>query len=242
MPTEDFKPVLECLEKGKLTLEGHFLWGSNYTFLLKVEYGQLEELCVYKPTRGERPLWDFPSESLAGREVAAFLVSETLNLHFVPPTVYRGDGPAGPGSLQHFINHDPEYHYFTLIPKDRERMKSVAFFDLIINNADRKGGHILFDENDKLWLIDHGISFHTQNKLRTVIWDFADQPIPPELLSKIPPFLDQLEPGTPFYQALVHYLSPREIKALSMRAKEVISHRLFPSPKDDVRSYPWPPV
>jgi streptogramin lyase len=120
---------------------------------------------------------DFPRASLARREVAAYLVSEALGWRLVPPTVYRKDGPIGSGSLQLFIEHDPGYHYFTFSDADRQRLHPVAIFDLLINNADRKGSHLLLDPDGHLWLIDHGLCFHREDKLRTVIWDFAGEPI-----------------------------------------------------------------
>jgi uncharacterized repeat protein (TIGR03843 family) len=119
----------------------------------------------YKPSRGERPLWDFPTASLAHREAAAYLVSEALGLHMVPETVYRRKAPVGAGSLQRFIEHNPEYHYFNFSEQDRQRLRPVAVFDLVINNADRKGGHILF-EPMKFWLIDQHL-LHAEDKLRT---------------------------------------------------------------------------
>ncbi len=143
---------------------------------------------MYKPTRGERPLWDFPPASLAGREVAAYLVSEALGWRLVPPTIYRKKGPLGPGSLQAFVEHDPEYHYFTFNESDRQRLRPVALFDLLINNADRKGSHVLLDEQDHMWLIDHGVCFHVEDKIRTVIWDFAGEPFPDALCSDLTAF------------------------------------------------------
>ncbi|MBN2502815.1 MAG: SCO1664 family protein [Anaerolineales bacterium] len=242
MSADPQKTVLECLQAGELSVEGQFMWGSNYTFLLDVLHDDTELKGVYKPTRGERPLWDFPEESLAGREVAAFLVSEALGLHLVPPTVYRQEGPAGPGSLQLFVDHDPEYHYFNLTAEDKQRLRPVAFFDILINNTDRKGGHILFDHQDNIWLIDHGITFHVHHKLRTVVWDFSGETLPDELCEKLTPFRQQLTPETALYQQLSKYISRREIHALAMRAEELRSNPRFPYPRDNMRSYPWPPV
>src|SRR3990172_8423486 len=141
------KSLLTALEKGQITIQGEFLWGSNYTFQVLVEHEGKTLQAVYKPTRGERPLWDFPKASLARREVAAFLVSEVLGWSLVPPTVYRRQAPIGPGSLQLYVEHDPEYHYFNFSQVDRQRLRPVALFDLLINNADRKGSHLLIDEN-----------------------------------------------------------------------------------------------
>jgi uncharacterized repeat protein (TIGR03843 family) len=242
MPENPQKTILESLQVGELAVEGQFMWGSNYTFLLEVAHNDTDIMGVYKPTRGERPLWDFPEESLAGREVAAFLVSEALGLDMVPPTVYRQDGPAGPGSLQLFIDHDPDYHYFNLKPEDKQRLRPVAFFDILINNTDRKGGHILFDKQNRLWLIDHGITFHVHQKLRTVIWDFAGEVLPEELCAKLAPFRQQLNPDTELHKQLSQYISRREIHALAARAEELLADPRFPFPSDSMRSYPWPPV
>jgi len=147
---------------------------------------------VYKPQKGEMPLWDFPEESLAARESAAYLVSEALGWELVPPTIMRPDGPFGPGSYQYFIPHDPEQHYFTFDEAIHKRLRPTALFDLIINNADRKGGHILLGEDGHIWLIDHGLCFHAQPKLRTVIWDFSGQPIESPLLDSLQTLYDNL--------------------------------------------------
>ena len=218
------------------------MWGSNYTLLATVEHGGELLKAVYKPTQGERPLWDFPGESLAGREVAAYLVSEALGWGLVPPTVFREDGPAGPGSLQLFIEHDPEYHYFNFTPADRQRLRPVALFDILINNTDRKGGHVLIDPEDKLWLIDHGICFHASPKLRTVIWDFAGETIPENLCKDLAAFNTNLAGGSEPGPSLRAYLSGRELRALAMRAGELVASGRFPNPRENARAYPWPPV
>ncbi len=170
--------IQQVLENGEITLQGQFLLGSNYTFLVKVKYEDQLVDAVYKPMRGEQPLWDFPPASLAGREVAAYIVSEALGLGFVPATVLR-EGPFGPGSLQLHIDYNPNYHYFNFKAADRVRLVPVALFDLLVNNADRKGSHVFFQKRTRrLFSIDHGLCFHEEDKLRTVIWDFAGQTIP----------------------------------------------------------------
>jgi hypothetical protein len=199
-------------------------------------------LAVYKPTRGERPLWDFPEASLARREAAAFIVSQALGWDLVPPTVYRPDGPFGAGSLQLFIDHDPEYHYFNLKEEDRQRLRPSALFDLLVNNADRKGSHIIFDRQDHLWLIDHGICFHAEPKLRTVIWDFAGEPIPPALAADLTTFQQQLLPNTQLSAALQPLLEADEITALATRAARLLKRGKFPNPHPDQRPIPWPPI
>jgi uncharacterized repeat protein (TIGR03843 family) len=239
--------IVQALQQGEVALKGEFVWGSNYTFLVNVQQGDQTFMAVYKPTKGERPLWDFPAATLACREAAAFLVSEALEWELVPPTVYRPDGPMGPGSVQLFIDHDPEYHYFNLMEDDRQRLRPTALFDLLINNADRKGSHILFDANRHIWLIDHGICFHEENKLRTVVWDFAGQAIPAELADGLRCFLEKLGPARakrvlPLRKALSDLLSPDEIGALKTRADWLLARGRFPNPPQDQRPYPWPPI
>ncbi len=239
----DKKQALITLQKGQVALSGQFVHGSNYTFLVKIAHDSKEYPAVYKPSRGEQPLWDFPQGTLSRREVAAFLISEALQWELVPPTVYRRNAPLGAGSLQLFIDHDPEYQYFTFKPQDRLRLRPVALFDLLINNADRKGGHILIDAKDHLWLIDHGISFHTEDKLRTVIWDFAGEDIPAQLASAVSDLLVDLEnPQTPLLAELRKMLNQGEINALIARGRKLLASGCYPQPAEDRRPYPWPPV
>jgi len=228
--------LLDTLQNGDLELKGQFMLGSNYTFLVDVHYQGTTVQAVYKPSKGEQLLWDFPESTLALREVAAYLVSESLGFHIVPFTTLRDEGPYGAGSLQQFIEYDPEYHYFNFSDDDKQQLKPVVLFDLLVNNADRKGGHVLF-ENDsrKLFAIDHGICFHEDDKLRTVLWDFSGQKIPNDLLARLslsPSLLADLEP----------YLSPGEISALCARAESILKKRLFPRQPRDRRAMPWPPL
>lgn len=240
---QEVVPIIQALEQGEITLQGELLLGSNYTFLVRVVHQGGEFLAVYKPTRGEQPLWDFPPGTLALREVAAYVVSQALGWDLVPPTVYRRRGPLGRGSLQLYIEHDPEYHYFTFTPEDRQRLRPVALFDYLVNNADRKGGHILFDSEHHLWLIDHGICFHVEDKLRTVVWDFAGEPIPPEYLQAIETFNAGLkDTSSPLNAALERLLSPAEVRALARRAQRLLESGRFPLPPAGRRYYPWPPV
>jgi len=234
--------ALTTLETGQITVTGEFMWGSNYTFAVEVSQSEQILQGVYKPTQGERPLWDFPRASLAHREVAAYLVSDALGWEFVPPTVYRKDGPAGPGSLQLYVDHEPEYNYFSFSLTDLQRLRPVAIFDLLINNADRKGSHVLIDKNDHIWLIDHGISFHRDDKLRTVIWDFAGEPVPEEYCSSMIILEAQLNPGTNFLRQLERHLNPQEINALAKRTRGLRATMRFPNPQPNRRPYPWPPV
>jgi uncharacterized repeat protein (TIGR03843 family) len=239
-PGIPFERALDVLKGGKL-IETHGLlpWGSNYTFLIGVSDGQFEVLAVYKPQRGERPLWDFPDGTLCKREVAAFVVSEALNWRLVPPTVLR-DGSQGMGSLQLFVPHDPEQNYFTFEKTHLPQLARIALFDHIINNADRKGGHCLLDEAGNIWAIDHGVCFHTQPKLRTVIWDFAGEKIPDELLVDVGQLCETLEDGA-LVDQLKPLLSADEINALRVRTAQLSQTGTFPEPGPG-RSYPWPPV
>lgn len=241
VPDQD-KAILQTLSEGEIAITGEFLWGSNYTFAARVSRGNTHLQAIYKPTRGERPLWDFPRASLAKREVAAYLVSEALGWRLVPPTVYRKDGPMGTGSLQLYVEHNPEYHYFNFSLADRQRLRPVALFDLLVNNADRKGSHVLIDQENHLWLIDHGICFHREDKLRTVIWDFAGEPLPEDLRAAVKRLPEQLQPGCVLAIALEDYLSAEEIAALADRARRLIELARFPAPHPNRRPYPWPPV
>jgi uncharacterized repeat protein (TIGR03843 family) len=243
MAETTFEAVLESLQNGAIELEGEFLHGSNYTFLTKVAPREGEQiLAVYKPQQGERILWDFPDNTLAHRETAAFLVSQALGWDFVPPTVYREDGPFGPGSVQLFVDHNPNYHYFTFSEEDFQRLKPVALFDLLINNADRKGSHMIFDDDKHLWLIDHGLCFNVEEKLRTVIWDFAGQEIPADLLNDLGALQEKLVPPSAFLEELQAHLDHEEINALARRAAHLTKLNTFPFPPNDRRAYPYPPV
>jgi uncharacterized repeat protein (TIGR03843 family) len=235
--------ILDVLQQADCNLQGQFVNGSNYTFFLDLNapWGIMQ--AVYKPVRGETPLWDFPTGSLAKREVAAYLVSEALGWNIVPPTVFRKRKlPFGSGSIQEFIDHDPQHHYFNLTESEKQRLKPVALFDILINNADRKGSHILQGSNGRVYCIDHGICFHIEDKLRTVIWDFAGQPIPPTLLDSLARLVIDLEPEKPLTLLLHSYLRKREITALSKRALILIETGVFPQTDNSRRQFPWPPV
>jgi uncharacterized repeat protein (TIGR03843 family) len=230
--------ILSLLEDWELKIVGQFTWGSNYTFLTRVTDEQYEVEAVYKPQRGERPLWDFPTESLAGREVAAYLVSNALGWDLVPPTAFRQDGPLGPGSLQLRVDHEPEQHYFTFDEATHQRLRPVAIFDILVNNADRKGGHVLIDAKEKLWLIDHGICFHSEPKLRTVVWDFAGEEIPDQLIEDLSGLRVKL--GSGLREDLSLHLNADELDAMDERIEGLLASRLFPFPPKDERAAPWP--
>lgn len=228
------------LREGDIQVEGRFVYGSNHTFLANVSWLGQSTQAVYKPSHGERPLWDFPYGTLASREVAAYLVSESLGWDLIPTTVLRPDGPGGGGSLQRFVQADPEITYFSLPESEVELLKPIAAFDALINNADRKGGHILRDESGHLWSIDHGVCFHDQPKLRSVIWDFAGQPLPSHLLHDMEQFSSDVD-CPPLHDQMRHLLSLVEHEALAQRARDLVKQGTFPAPGPG-RPYPWPLV
>jgi uncharacterized repeat protein (TIGR03843 family) len=234
--------ILNALKEGEVTMEGQFVYSSNYTFLVQIQYESRQIPVVYKPMRGERPLWDFPSRSLAKREAAAFIVSDALGWDLVPPTIYRSKLPLGAGSLQAYIEHDPNYVYFNFDEQDLQRLRPAALFDLLINNADRKGGHILRDAHNHLWLIDHGICFHKEDKLRTIIWDFAGEIIPSELLADLGRFADELEREGDLFLRLKPLLRLDELRAMTRRAYLLLRKTYFPYPDKNQRQVPWPLV
>jgi uncharacterized repeat protein (TIGR03843 family) len=232
----------QVLAHGELEVIGRMRYASNATFLANASADGVEVAAVYKPRRGERPLWDFPDGTLCNREVASFEVSRALGWDIVPVTVLREDGPLGPGALQRFVDHDPEEHYFTLLPDHPDRFREFAVFDVLANNTDRKGGHCLRDRvNDLIVGIDHGLTFHAHWKLRTVIWDFADEPIPPPLAESVCRVARDLDEG-PLSDALVTLLSPAELAAIAFRADELSRSGRFPEPDPGYHSVPWPLV
>ena len=234
--------VLQLLEQGSLEIEGLMPDSSNYTFLVRVADDELSGLAIYKPRRGERPLWDFPRGTLCQREAAAYQLSASLGWEIVPPTVLREGPEYGIGSVQLFINADPQEHYFTLRGSYDEAFKRIAAFDIIANNADRKGGHILKDPQERIWGIDHGITFHVEPKLRTVIWEYAGEPIPAPLVEDIARIGQQLEqPDDPLTVSLSRLLSRVEVDALRRRVERVQRRARYPEPTGG-RSMPWPPI
>ncbi|CAG0928883.1 hypothetical protein TFLX_01123 [Thermoflexales bacterium] len=236
--------ALDLLTRGDLQPQGLLPWGSNYTFLVNVTLGELQTAAIYKPREGERPLWDFPDGTLCQREVAAFVVSQALDWFIVPPTVLR-DGPHGIGMVQFYINCNPEEHFFTLQEETRfhDQFKQIALFDLLINNADRKSGHCLRDEQDHIWAIDHGVSFAVEPKLRTVIWEFGGQPIPVRWVETLKEFRTRFsQRDDPAIRALSQLLDKRELAALKRRTDQIIQMGCFPKPQPGYRQIPWPPV
>jgi hypothetical protein len=240
-PGLSHQEALALLTEGEITeMFGYFAWGSNYTFLVRVSNGDLSAYAVYKPIKGERTLWDFARGTLALRERAAFLIDETLGWNLIPATVLT-NGPLGLGSVQYYVEHDPEENYFTFGDEYTQQIRQIVLLDLIINNADRKGGHCLLDENGKLWAIDHGICFHTEPKLRTVIWNFAGQAVPEELIDAIKGLETKLGDRQGLRKQLDKLLCEEEIEALVERVTETGRLKRFPYPGPD-HILPWPPI
>jgi uncharacterized repeat protein (TIGR03843 family) len=234
--------ILALLAHGELEVQGMLPWSSNYTLLAVVRDNGLQGLAVYKPRRGERPLWDFPRGTLCQREVAAYLLSEALGWVLVPPTVLR-DGPYGIGSVQLFIDADHEAHLFTIQREGgyEAALERLAVFDVIANNADRKSGHCLKGNDGRLWAIDHGICFHAEPKLRTVLWDFAGQPISADILADLRALRERLKTDEPITRMLESMLSAEEMRALRRRVERLIATGRHPDPGHG-RHIPWPPV
>lgn len=240
--SHDTAGILTLLANGEMNVEELVPWSSNYTFLVKVHDSAQETLAIYKPSRGERPLWDFPTGTLARREVAAYLVSAALGWPNIPPSVLR-DGPEGEGVVQLFIETVDDQQFFTLRDTHRDEMKRIAAFDALVNNTDRKGGHILLGQDGCIWCIDHGVTFHEYPKLRTVVWDFIEQPIPADLLKDICELqLRLMRADDPVTESLAGLLSRREFRALRQRVDELIKSGVYPSPPEDWPPVPWPPI
>jgi len=226
--------AIEFLSRGTISIKGRMPSASNITLLAELTLEGTTAFGVYKPERGERPLWDFPP-GLYKREVAAYRLSEALGWGMVPPTILR-EGPHGIGSLQLFIHADFEQHYFTLLerPELRAQLMLICLFDLVANNADRKGGHCLLGDDDRIYAIDNGLTFHVEPKLRTVIWDFGGESIPRDALEAIRRLLDE---GLP--DAVAELLDPVEQQALLARGKALARRGRFPKDASGMR-YPWP--
>ncbi len=240
--TED--DLIEALRAGDVRERGRLPYSSNHSFLVVIHHGALEIPAVYKPQRGESPLWDFEWGTLCKREMAAFLVSRTLGWDLVPPTVLR-TAPHGLGSIQFYVDHDSDAHYFTIQSDARyaESFRRLALFDAIINNADRKSGHCLVGHEQRLWAIDHGLTFHTEYKLRTVLWEFSSEPIEPLLLDDLDELRMQLAGnGSDLMQELCALLGAAERRAFLLRVQALLRTGCFPAPVPQRRNYPWPPV
>ncbi|GID52139.1 phosphatidylinositol kinase [Actinoplanes couchii] len=258
--------ALALLERGEIEIEGRLVDASNTTLRAEISLDGLTRRCVYKPVRGERPLWDFPDGTLAGREVSAYLVSRATGWDLVPPTILR-DGPLGPGALQLWIDEpaevpaligfvpaydvpdgwfpvasarDEDGDAYALAHADDERLARLAVFDAVINNADRKGGHVLYPGTGGVHGVDHGVSFHVENKLRSVLWGWAGSP----LFESAAPILESVlsDLSGPLGASLEDHLTVTEVQHVSLRVKRLLRSGRFPQPPTDWPAIPWPPI
>jgi hypothetical protein len=225
---------LAVLRTGELEILGRMPWSSNATFLVHIASGERTAQGVYKPGRGERPLHDFP-DRIYRREVAAYELAEAIGLHAIPETVIREEGPYGEGSLQRFI--DADYEELLEVPENEAALREIAGLDVLLNNADRKGGHLLAGPDGHIWGIDNGLSFSVEEKkLRTVMWDFAGEPVPENVLAGCELVAEEVPPP------VAELLSRRECEALQLRALELLEEGAFPYPDPRRRTHPWPLV
>jgi uncharacterized repeat protein (TIGR03843 family) len=231
-------PIPPALAEGEIELLGYLPRSSNETFLVRVATDADPILAVYKPRDGETPLWDFPEGTLCAREVAAYLVAAELGWPDVPPTLLR-DGPRGTGSVQLFVPFDPSEHYFTLAERFADDFRRVALFDVVTNNADRKAGHCLLAEDGRIRVVDHGVCFAVEPKLRTVIWEFEGEPVPDPLRDDLRRLRGSLDGA--LAERLGGLLAPEELQALRTRVDRTVAAGRFPSPGGE-RPFPWPPI
>ncbi|WP_369239073.1 SCO1664 family protein [Streptomyces sp. R21] len=260
----------ELLAEGELTVRGRIREASNAVLYCSVSYEGREAFCVYKPVAGERPLWDFPDGTLAQREVAAFEVSEATGWGLVPPTVLR-DGPYGEGMCQLWIEasaddegtdllalvdgEEPEEGWKAigfaevgegrtalLVHADDPRLRRLAVLDAVINNADRKGGHLLPGGEGRLYGIDHGVTFNAENKLRTLLWGWAGEPLAPEAVGALTSLRDGLAAGAPLATRLAELITPAELDATRARVSALLTSGRHPEPSGEWPAIPWPPV
>jgi uncharacterized repeat protein (TIGR03843 family) len=258
--------ALELLTHGRMELEGRLVDASNTTLRAEITLDGLTRRCVYKPVQGERPLWDFPDGTLAGREVSAFLVSQATGWGLVPPTILR-DGPLGVGACQLWIDEpdeaesligfvpaydvppgwfpvasarDSDGDAYALAHADDPRLARLAVLDTVINNADRKGGHVLYAPEGRIYGVDHGVTFHVENKLRTVLWGWTGKPIPPESAETLTALGEQLD--GPLGAALEEHLTISEVQHVRLRVRRLLRAGRFPKPPRDWPAVPWPPI
>ena len=239
-PELPFDVVLRLLSFGEITQCTSTETGSNYTFFLNLsdKNGNSCE-AVYKPMLGEVPLWDFEPDTLYLREYASYLVSEKLQWNLIPPTTIRV-GPFGIGSVQYRVNYLEDENFFTLRDDYPDIMKKICLFDIITNNADRKGNHCIQDTNNTIWSIDHGICFNEEYKLRTVIWDYMLEMIPTALLDDLEQLIHSFNQKKGLRSMLDTYLSSNEVDAFELRVKKILEEKVYIEPQDDRRPYPWP--
>ncbi|MEI6044043.1 MAG: hypothetical protein WCS37_06595 [Chloroflexota bacterium] len=214
-------------------------WGSNYTFITSLadEETGAEYAVIYKPRRGEVPLWDFPNGTLYKREYAAYLVSEALGWHFIPPVTIR-DGPHGSGTVQLFIDVNENAQYYEFRENHAHELKRIAIFDLITNNADRKAAHCLLGLDGYIWGIDHGLCFNSVPKLRTIIWDYSGQPIPEDICHDLLEFVTAPARVANLRHQLEELLEEREVELFFQQLKQIVEGGVFPG-LSSRRQIPW---
>jgi hypothetical protein len=236
--TLDVLEALELLRGGEMSIEGRLVDASNTTLYCVLSGEGVTAACVYKPVRGERPLWDFPDGTLAEREVAAYVVSQALGWNVVPPTVLR-DGPLGEGMVQLWMDGDETVDLARLVREDLPPLRRMVLFDAMVNNADRKGGHLIPMPGGHVYGVDHGVSFHQQDKLRTVLWSWAGDPLTDDAIDVLSEFRARLEGDLD--GALSALLTRREVVAVRRRVDRLLTRRCFPEPSGDWPAIPWPP-
>jgi hypothetical protein len=236
-PADDAE-ALHLLRTGEIDLEGRMLDASNVTLVGTIRSGDVGGECVYKPVAGERPLWDFPDGTLAGREISAFLVSEATGWRVVPPTVLR-EGPFGPGMVQLWIDGDEDVDLAEFVRRDDPALRRMAVFDAVVNNADRKGGHIIPMPDGHVYGVDHGICFSVDPKLRTLLWRWAGRPIPLAALEVLERLSEDLMGD--LGEQLHEHLTRREVRRTQQRVAELLRTKLHPEPSGDWPALPWPP-
>ena len=229
--------ISEILTEGNLKVSGRLIDASNATLLADCTYNNVSIRCIYKPVAGERPLWDFPDGNLAHREYAAFLISKSLDFNIVPLTILR-DGPFGFGMVQQWIEVDGSVDLASFFGSDDPQLRKMALFDAVINNTDRKIGHLLPQENGQLFGCDHGVTFHHENKLRTVLWQWAGENLSDDEVQSLTLLLNRIERNQ--IAELGSLITKVELEALVDRIKELISSRIFPMPSQDWPAIPWP--
>jgi uncharacterized repeat protein (TIGR03843 family) len=233
--------TLDLLANGKLEVEGRLVEASNATLYCTIRRGGTEAACVYKPVAGERPLWDFPHGTLAGREVAAYLVSQEAGWDVVPPTVYR-DGPFGPGMCQLWIDADDTVDLIALARRTNHRqLRDMAVFDAVVNNADRKIGHLLPTDDGHLYGCDHGVCFSEEYKLRTVLWQWRGSPLTAPAIEALRQVRTSFDKNG-LAGELGKFLTADEVSATVRRVEMLLEHRVHPYPSEGWPAVPWPPL
>jgi hypothetical protein len=228
---------LDLLTYGEIEVQGRLVDASNATLFVSIRSGDEEMKAIYKPVAGERPLWDFPDGNLAQRERAAYLISELMEIHCVPLTILR-DGPFGIGMVQEWIDIDERLDLEDFFRLDDPRLRAVALFDAVINNTDRKIGHLIPDSDGHLYVCDHGVTFHEDDKLRTVLWQWAGQSLADSEIHTLQSLLQSIRNDCPELRDLITEI---EFDALTARIERLISERKFPEPHEDWPHIPWPP-